>query len=596
MTKFSEFGLAEPILRAIEDLGFTEASPIQQKTIPLLTQEETDIIGLAQTGTGKTAAFGLPLLQSLQEDNSRNIQGLIISPTRELCIQLEEEIVKYSKYLPFVKSVAVYGGTPITGQIRDIKRHRPQIIVATPGRLIDLINRGVIHLDQVHTVVLDEADEMLNMGFREDIESILSTVPENRQVWLFSATMNKDVRRIASRFMNSPQEISVAAENVGNENINHQYFVINHHQRYDALKRLLDLVPDIYGIVFTRTKRDAQEVSEKLMREGYLVSPLHGDMDQNMRSKVMERFKSRSLQVIVATDVAARGIDVNDISHVINYELPEDPEIYTHRSGRTGRAGRSGICMSLVTPREMGRLRQVERLAKTRFEKQMVPDGSQVVDHRIHAILDEIIASEPQKDFINLEDESIAEKLGAFSSEELIEKLLWMQLKQTIQTYKNARDLNAGGGSRERGSDERRGDSTSTRMYFNLGTKDGMDPGSLVALLADSADLDAKTVSRITVRELSSFFNIPNESVNLVTQALKGQTIKGRTIRIEEADNKPQGGGGRPRFDSPRSGGGREGRPPRGAYGGGGGGKFDNKRRGGGRDSAQYSKSRKQPK
>lgn len=586
MTKFSEFGLSEPILKAIEDLGFTEASPIQQKTIPLLTQEETDIIGLAQTGTGKTAAFGLPLLQSLQENSGRHIQGLIISPTRELCIQLEEDIVKYSKYLPHIKSVAVYGGTPIGGQIRDIKRQNPQIIVATPGRLIDLINRGVIHLDKVHTVVLDEADEMLNMGFREDIESILSTVPVNRQVWLFSATMNRDVRRIASQFMNKPQEISVAAENVGNENINHQYFVVNHHNRFDALKRLLDLVSDIYGIIFTRTKRDAQEVSEKLTREGYLVSPLHGDMDQNMRSKVMERFKNRSLQVIVATDVAARGIDVNDISHVINYELPEDPEIYTHRSGRTGRAGRSGICMSLVTPREMGRLRQVERIAKTRFEKQMVPDGNQVVDHRIHAILDEIVAAEPQKDFINLEDEAIAEKLSALSSEELIEKLLWMQLKQTIQTYKNARDLNAGGASgRERGSDDRRrGDSTTTRMYFNLGSKDGMNPGSLVALLADTADIDGQTISRVTVRELSSFFNIPNESVAYVTKVLSNQIIKGRKIRIEEADNKPNPRG--------RQGGGNHRGGGRNRYGGG---NFDHKRRGPGRDSAQHSKPRKRP-
>src|SRR5690554_981493 len=585
MTKFSEFGLSEPILKAIEDLGFTEASPIQQKTIPLLTQEETDIIGLAQTGTGKTAAFGLPLLQSLQEDSGRHIQGLIISPTRELCIQLEEDIVKYSKYLPHIKSVAVYGGTPIGGQIRDIKRQNPQIIVATPGRLIDLINRGVIHLNKVHTVVLDEDDEMLNMGFREDIESILSTVPVNRKVWLFSATMNRDVRRIASQFMNKPQEISVAAENVGNENINHQYFVVNHHNRFDALKRLLDLVPDIYGIIFTRTKRDAQEVSEKLTREGYLVSPLHGDMDQNMRSKVMERFKNRSLQVIVATDVAARGIDVNDISHVINYELPEDPEIYTHRSGRTGRAGRSGICMSLVTPREMGRLRQVERIAKTRFEKQMVPDGNQVVDHRIHAILDEIVAAEPQKDFINLEDEAIAEKLSALSSEELIEKLLWMQLKQTIQTYKNARDLNAGGGtSRVRGDDQRRGDSTTTRMYFNLGSKDGMNPGSLVALLADTADIDGKTISRVTVRELSSFFNIPNESVTYVTKVLSNQIIKGRKIRIEEADNTPQ-----PRR---RQGGGNHRGGGRNRYGGG---NFESKRRGSGRDSAQYAKPRKRP-
>lgn len=541
MTNFSEFGLAEPILKAIQDLGFTEASPIQQQTIPLLTQEETDIIGLAQTGTGKTAAFGLPLLQNIKDDGAKHIQAVIISPTRELCIQLEEEVVKYSKYLPNISSVAVYGGTPIGAQIRAIKRQNPQIIVATPGRLIDLIQKGVVHLDQTHTVVLDEADEMLNMGFRDDIEAILQEVPEKRQVWLFSATMNNDVRRIAKRFMHQPKEVAVARENIGNENIQHQYFVINHHQRFEALKRLLDLVPEIYGIIFTRTKQDAHVVAENLMKEGYHVSPLHGDMDQQMRSKVMERFKNRHLQVIVATDVAARGIDVNDISHVINYELPEDPEVYTHRSGRTGRAGRSGICMSLVTSREMGRLRQVERIAKTRFEKKLVPNGEEVVQKKIHFILDEIVASEPQMEFNALKENSILEKLTDFSSEELIEKLLWMQLKQTIENYQNAQDLNVG--QRRRGEDhQEEGQGKSIRMYLNLGSKDGLNPGSLVKFLTEMTDIEGNLISRVTIRELSSFFNIPSDASEFMIQVLRNQRFNGRRIRIEEADSKPNPG------------------------------------------------------
>lgn len=546
MKNFSEFGLAEPILKAIQDLGFTEASPIQQQTIPLLVNEETDIIGLAQTGTGKTAAFGLPLLQNIKDDGTNHIQAVIISPTRELCIQLEEEVVKYSKYLHNVSSVAVYGGTPIGTQIRAIKRQNPQIIVATPGRLIDLIQKGVVHLDQTHTVVLDEADEMLNMGFRDDIEAILQEMPEERQVWLFSATMNNDVRRIAKRFMHQPKEVAVARENVGNENIQHQYFVINHHQRFEALKRLLDLVPEIYGIIFTRTKQDAHVVAENLMKEGYHVSPLHGDMDQQMRSKVMERFKNRHLQVIVATDVAARGIDVNDISHVINYELPEDPEVYTHRSGRTGRAGRSGICMSLVTSREMGRLRQVERIAKTKFEKHLVPNGDEVVQKKIHFILDEIVASEPQMDFAALKENAILEKLTDFSSEELIEKLLWMQLKQTIENYQHAQDLNVG--HRRRGEEEQHDQQGKTvRMYLNLGSKDGLNPGSLVKFLTEMTDIEGNLISRVTIRELSSFFNIPFDASEFMMQVLRNQRFNGRRIRIEEADSKPnhgRGGGG----------------------------------------------------
>jgi ATP-dependent RNA helicase DeaD len=377
MTLFTDFALREELTQAVSAMGFTTPTPIQEKTIPILLAEPVDIIGLAQTGTGKTAAFGLPLLQYLDVDN-RDVQALVLSPTRELCMQIEVAFSEYGQFMKGFRSVAVYGGVPIGGQIRDIKR-LPQVIVATPGRLIDLLERKAINLDNVKMVVLDEADEMLNMGFREDIDFILKNTPARVTTWLFSATMSNDVRGIAKRFMREWKEISVSPANSTNENIDHQYYITNRHTRFETLQRLLDFTPGIYGIIFTRTKQDAQDTAEKLMRQGYHVSPLHGDMDQKMRSKVMDRFKSKQLQCIVATDVAARGIDENDITHVINYELPDDPEVYTHRSGRTARAGKSGICMSIVTPKEISSIRQIERLVKQTFHKSDIPDGAEVV-------------------------------------------------------------------------------------------------------------------------------------------------------------------------------------------------------------------------
>ncbi len=425
MEHFQDFGLKEELVQAVQDLGFTAASPIQQQAVPLLVRETTDIIALAQTGTGKTAAFGLPLLQQIDTSNTE-VQALVLSPTRELCMQIQAEFVKYSKYLKDINTLAVYGGTPISNQLRELRR-TVHVVVATPGRLIDLLERKAIDLEHVKILVLDEADEMLNMGFRDDIDFILKNSPVREATWLFSATMNADVRRISKRYMQQPKEIAVARENVGNENIDHQYFVTNAHHKFDALRRLLDFTPDIYGIIFTRTKQDAQDISEKLMREGYQVSPLHGDMDQKMRTKVMDRFKRRMLQAIVATDVAARGIDVNDITHVINYELPEDPEVYTHRSGRTGRAGKSGICMSLVTNREIGRIRQVERLAKTRFHKSDIPDGAEVVRKRLFHFLEKIENAESLTGFGELYQKSIHEKFAGLDKDELINLLIRIQ-------------------------------------------------------------------------------------------------------------------------------------------------------------------------
>lgn len=541
MTSFSSFSMREELTRAVSDLGFETPTPIQQKVIPQLLSQPIDIIGLAQTGTGKTAAFGLPLLHHT-DIAQKHVQALVLSPTRELCMQIQEEFKKYGQHMRGLRTTAVYGGVPIGGQIREVKSN-PQIIVATPGRLIDLLERKALSLENVQYVVLDEADEMLNMGFREDIEFILKNTPQREYTWLFSATMNNDVRNIAKRFMSKWEEFSVAAANVGNENIDHQYYVTQHHNRFETLRRLLDFTPGIYGIIFTRTKQDAQETAEKLMRMGYHVSPLHGDMDQKMRSKVMERFKNKSLQAIVATDVAARGIDVNDISHVINYELPDDPEVYTHRSGRTARAGKSGICMSIVTPKEISSIRQIERIVKSRFHKSDIPDGAEVVRKRLFYHLEQIENANPQDDFAAVYQNSIHERFEDMDKDELIRRLIWLQLRETIDAYNDAEDLNAGFEQREgksRGTGGR-----SVRLFINIGQKDGIgSPERLLQFITESTDIEPNLIDRITVRDLSSFFNVSSSAAEFLVQTLSQKKYKNRKIRIEEAEQRDRDRGG----------------------------------------------------
>lgn len=541
MTSFSSFSMREELTRAVSDLGFETPTPIQQKVIPQLLSQPIDIIGLAQTGTGKTAAFGLPLLHHT-DIAQKHVQALVLSPTRELCMQIQEEFKKYGQHMRGLRTTAVYGGVPIGGQIREVKSN-PQIIVATPGRLIDLLERKALSLEDVQYVVLDEADEMLNMGFREDIEFILKNTPQRQYTWLFSATMNNDVRNIAKRFMSKWEEFSVAAANVTNENIDHQYYVTQHHNRFETLRRLLDFTPGIYGIIFTRTKQDAQETAEKLMRMGYHVSPLHGDMDQKMRSKVMERFKNKSLQAIVATDVAARGIDVNDISHVINYELPDDPEVYTHRSGRTARAGKSGICMSIVTPKEISSIRQIERIVKSRFHKSDIPDGAEVVRKRLFYYLEQIENAEPQDDFAKVYQNSIHERFEDMDKDELIRRLIWLQLRDTIDAYNDAEDLNAGFEQREGKS--RGNGGRSVRLFINIGQKDGIgSPERLLQFITESTDIEPNLIDRITVRDLSSFFNVSSSAAEFLVQTLSQKKYKSRKIRIEEAEQRDRDRGG----------------------------------------------------
>jgi ATP-dependent RNA helicase DeaD len=574
MNSFSSFSMREELTRAIADLGFDTPTPIQQKVIPQLLSQPIDIIGLAQTGTGKTAAFGLPLLHHV-DIATKHIQCLVLSPTRELCMQIQTELAKYGTHMRGLRVTAVYGGVPISGQIREL-RSNPQIVVATPGRLIDLLERKAISLDQVQYVALDEADEMLNMGFREDIDLILKNTPAREHTWLFSATMSNEVRGIAKRFMKDWKEFSVAAANTTNENIDHQYYVAAHHNRFETLRRLLDFTPGIYGIIFTRTKQDAQDVSEKLMKMGYQVSPLHGDMDQKMRSKVLDRFKAKQLQCIVATDVAARGIDVNDISHVINYELPDDPEVYTHRSGRTARAGKSGICMSIVSPKQISNIRQIEKLVKQRFHKSDIPDGAEVIRKRLFFYMEQIATSEPQAEFAKIYQDMLHEQFVDMDKDELIRKLLYLQLRETMDAYQDAEDLNAGfenKGGGERGGG--RGAGRFTRLFINIGEKDGLTAQKLVQFIAESTDVEPNVIERVTVRDLSSFFNVPTDAAEYIKEHLSSKKFKSRKVRLEEADQPRPGGGSSSGGGGGYNRGGDSGKPRHGGggsrpYGGGG--------------------------
>src|SRR5919107_2653543 len=449
MSLFSELGLNEKLLNAVTDLGFTEPTAIQQKAIPVLLSGTKDLIGLAQTGTGKTAAFGLPLLQ-LIDATQKYPQALIVCPTRELCLQIEKEINLFKKHLPALHIVAVYGGASISMQVRDIKRG-VQIVVATPGRLIDLIERKAIDLEQISYVVLDEADEMLNMGFRDDIEFILKNTPKRESTWLFSATMPPEVRQVSKRYMNSPVEITVGKANTGNKNIDHQYYVTSAHYRYETLKRIIDFNPGMYGIVFTRTKLDAQEIAEKLTREGYDIDALHGDLTQQQRNKVMDEFRNKTLQLLIATDVAARGIDVQGISHVINYELPDDMEVYTHRSGRTGRAGNTGVAMSIIHSREVGRIRQIERMVQAQFQKLEIPSGKDVCRKQFYYFMDKMLAADISHGDYETYMPMLQEKFADVSKEEVLTRVAALEFDRFLKYYENAEDLNA----RDRNRDDR---------------------------------------------------------------------------------------------------------------------------------------------
>jgi ATP-dependent RNA helicase DeaD len=544
MHTFQELGLKTELLESIQALGFSTPTPIQQKAIPVLLEGTRDFIGLAQTGTGKTAAFGLPLLQLLDQE-AMYPQALVICPTRELCLQITNDLAKFEGKRTRVKVTAVYGGASITMQIRDLKRGT-HIVVATPGRLIDLIERKAIKLDQIEYVVLDEADEMLNMGFQEDIEFILQNTPARESTWLFSATMPPEIRKVSKKYMESPAEVTIGKVNAGNANIDHQYYITQHHNRYEVLRRIIDFNPDIFGIVFARTKSDTQEIAEKLTREGYDIDAIHGDLTQAQRDKVMGLFRSKSIRLLVATDVAARGIDVQGITHVINYELPDDTEVYTHRSGRTGRAGRSGLSVSIVTPREAYRLKQVERLVNTKFHKMDIPSGKDVCRKQFFHFIDRLLQADISHGDYETYLPSLREKFASVDKEEILQRVAALEFDRFLRYYENAVDLNLreGGSSR---TPERKvsrdtqgrsfGGGQYQRLFVNLGTKDGFYKASFLQFILDMSDLKKEVLGKIDMRDMNTWVEVEPRAAAKMIKAIDGKNYRGRRIRMNDADS-----------------------------------------------------------
>ena len=545
MTTFQSLGLSEVLLQAIDDMGFETPSDVQAKTIPLLLENETDLVALAQTGTGKTAAFGFPMLEKI-DPSSRTTQGLILSPTRELCLQITQELKNYAKHIQGINIVAIYGGASINDQAKNVKRGA-QILVATPGRMQDMLRRGMVNLSKVEYCVLDEADEMLNMGFYEDITSILSNTPNDKSTWLFSATMPKEVAVIAREFMYQPQEVTVGTKNAGTKNVTHEYYQVSGRDRYPALKRLADAHPGIFSVVFCRTKRDTQRVAEKLIEDGYNAGALHGDLSQNQRDMVMKSFRNKQIQMLVATDVAARGIDVDNVTHVINYQLPDEIETYTHRSGRTGRAGNKGVSMIIVTQSEARKIRSIEKILQTKIAAKKIPTGIEICETQLYHLAQKIHHTE-----VNTEIEpylpKVEEVLGDLSKEELIQRLVSVEFARFHNYYKNAKDLNVAGGERgERGDSGREkvkyNKKDSTRFFINVGERDDYNWMNLKDFLRSLLQLDQDDIFHVDVMDSFSFFNTPNHHRDKVLQQFTDFQLDGRYINVEVSEKGPRGGG-----------------------------------------------------
>lgn len=564
---FNELGLKKSILDAITEMGYESPTPIQQKAIPYLLENDGDLIGLASTGTGKTASFGLPLLNNI-DTGVKNTQGLIICPTRELCVQITKDLDAYSKNIKNLRITSVYGGTDIVRQIKQIERG-VQIIVATPGRLIDLINRKKIKLQNVETVVLDEADEMLNMGFKEDIDAILDQTPDYKSVWLFSATMPKEVARIAKTYMVEPFEITVGGKNETNKNIDHQYVVVKERDRYEALKSIIDYNPNIYGLIFCRTRRDTGNVADKLMANGYNAEPLHGDLSQAQRDRVMDKFRNKTLQILVATDVAARGIDVNDITHVIHYQLPEDVENYTHRSGRTARAGKKGVSIALTGPRDSRKVKSIERIIKSKFNAVKVPSSQEICERQLNHMIDELVAVEIDDKKIESYMPMISAKLDSYSKEELIKRFVSTEFNKFLSYYENTRDLNASERSsrdRDRDGGGRRGyqlDGNKQRFFVDLGKKDGFNHGALLRIICDSAGVKKSQIGKIDIMDKFSFFDAEKDQTDRILNRLKGVNFEGKRMSVEKTKSESSGKS-RSRSGDRRGGNRRSGRSDRG--------------------------------
>ncbi|MCK6618535.1 MAG: DEAD/DEAH box helicase [Cyclobacteriaceae bacterium] len=539
MKSFQSLGLSQELTQAVQLIGFETPTPIQEKAIPVLLKGNRDFIGLAQTGTGKTAAFGLPLLE-LVDEKIQATQALVLAPTRELGLQIVSDLENFTENFKNLSIVAIYGGASISEQIRKVKRGA-QIIVATPGRLIDMLGRKAVNLNTIRYVILDEADEMLNMGFKEDIDEILSKTPNEKITWLFSATMPAEVRGIASNYMHNPVELTVGEKNTGNVNIEHKYMVVNESNKYSALKRLLDFTPDIFGLIFCRTRIDTQRIAENLLKDGYNADSLHGDLNQAQRDKVMMKFRSRSLNILVATDVAARGIDVESISHVIHMNLPDEMEFYTHRSGRTARAGKKGISIALITPKELGKIRQLEKRLKSPFSQIPIPTGPEVCQKQLLALMRKVHEVKINEKEIESFLPAVYEELKDLSKNELIKRFASIEFNRFLDYYRDAPDLNVK--IRETQAAERY--TTGTRFFINLGKLDNLDKATLLEMLDDCCRVSKKNIGKIDIKGAYSFFEVEPDKADDILAGLNGIEFRNRPVRVELTDDRKSAANGR---------------------------------------------------
>ncbi len=542
---FEQLGVEPRLLRAIEELGFAMPMPVQERVIPHLLNKDNDVVALAQTGTGKTAAFGLPVIQRIDVDRQVP-QALILSPTRELCLQIGSDLADFSKYVPGLEVLPVYGGSSIESQIRTLRKG-VQIIVATPGRLIDLINRRVVHLDDVHTVILDEADEMLNMGFLDSIDEILANVPQDRKMLMFSATMPNEIAKIAKKYMHDPVEFVIGTRNSGAANVRHIYYMVNARDKYLALKRIADDNPNIYAIIFCRTRRDTQEVADKLIQDGYNADALHGDLSQQQRDIVMKKFRDRVISLLVATDVAARGLDVDDLTHVINYGLPEDTAVYTHRSGRTGRAGKTGVSIAIIHSREKGRLREIEHKIGKTFERRDVPTPEHIIEKQIYNLADRLEKVQVDDAEIDKYFTGVSRKLGWLSQEDLLKRVLSLEFNRLLDYYKDAPTIDfiddkPGKGKKHeddgqpRDKDRRTASKGMERIYLNAGKRDGFFAGNLIEALNKNVEGPRVDVGRIDLLPGYSLFDVKRADAKRVVGGLKGADFMGKRLYSEIAD------------------------------------------------------------
>lgn len=537
--KFKELGLREEIITAVDELGFEEAMPIQEKSIPFIKNESKDLVALAQTGTGKTAAFGLPILDSIDE-NLRATQALVIAPTRELCVQISNDLKNFSKHIKGMKIVPVYGGENIITQLKQLDV-TPQIVVATPGRLIDLMKRKKVDLSGIRYLVLDEADEMLNMGFKEDIETILESTPESRRTFLFSATMPKDVEEMSRNYMGEREQITIGTKNSGNENVEHIYYMVQAKDRYLALKRIVDMNPDIYAIIFCRTRQETQEVAEKLMKDGYNADALHGDLSQAQRDAVMQKFRIKHLQILVATDVAARGLDVSDLTHVINYNLPDDIESYTHRSGRTGRAKKKGVSIAIIHTKEKHRIKSIERIIKREFIRKDVPNGMDICKKQLFHLINRMENVEVNSEQIDPLLPEIFSKLEYLDKEEIIKKFVSLEFNRFLEYYKDARDLNVKetpkeGGNGNGGKKKKSG--RKTRLKMNLGERDRITPKRLLGIINDTVGDKTISINDIEITQRYTFFDVFDDQKGKIMNAFADTDLE-----ISEAKGSRSKGG-----------------------------------------------------